>query len=1618
MKAPNRFENQINSFKNKSDEEIINYLFGYWKINEKTCEDGTFKVVASYHVGKDKNGYDLGYFMDVRNLNGDILYYPFHLGSIKIYVSHNDAYTKEPLWQIRVRLSTKTKYRETNPFLLEFSDILFDKPKNSFVDRLEKEKLIRNLFNKRGATIDDAQIIANALNILIGDVRTDSERFLFELLQNADDQPYADDPVNVTFKTLIEHLLVLHNGNPFSSKDVQVISSIGDKSSDKISDKEKTGYKGIGFKSVFSDSDTVYINSGGFSFAFDKNSPVYNKVPDINAIPWQIKPIWQERYRLPKEVVKEQDYFTSRVGIALNAGLENIVNYNSIIPNLLADARFMLFLRHIEVINFESNRESIVATKKTYGEKVVVGNNSNNTEWIVKDFEFEIPQSIKEKLAVDGGNKIPQKLKTATRTKISFAINYTKDKIERVEKSLLFTYLPTKVDQFKFPFLINADFIVNSSREYVHDDNIWNKFLFEYIGKKTIEWVRSISSKAGYLNALPTQMNASDSQLFSVYRDAYTSALASESFILNHKGELARQDEIIIDETGLAEILGADLFCKLSGTERSLPSKNIGCKILLNQIFQQVEHVSNENIHCKLINSKDLNDWYIHTDQKSKDYFNKWLIDCDYRDIINTLPMFEFDDGWKTPNEIDDDENYIVISTKFSHLKNTIVKLGLHCSNFFDNTELYQIDEIELFNRVYKKIEKHNQIVKDLHHYKDICAGVGQDEYYYGNYFSSLLSALREGNFLSYEQEQIIKQEYSWYNSMLNVPEMQDYNEFITRDVICNSLPNIISQFVVETALTPEEKLLLINTDFYGIGEARIKEIELFYNIENASFHNGGESTPLQHMLPYRVDAPDYVKPYMICERENFLELQKYLISPENEFEKVVMPHLSEIIWFTCSRADIVNQYKLEGKQLRSLIDTCDSNESLKQLLPYVESSDDITKKFFLSKIVDVRLSEGHRYNKDSFEYRVLKLALYVYGDTPSDFSSKIYFNGQCIKDFSISDDVVCDFYQNGETKKAKLSLAKLLPQYQNQSDSIDKIKALFETKKDFDKFFETKSKSVYDVHKELNQHLAIPESYFSEWNVNGNAQQFLFATYYRRQKKGWNNLYVPKIDLNNETDEFVHELLDFLFDNSISIEESPFTYHIKEYFIDKYFDSDYIFESEQLLPTIEKWANDDKKIKYLKDNGVQTFDCNSIQFRKLFLDEKPVDFIEKLSDKDLKSGIEFIATASGFSRPFLGENQKIILFQLKDKASFKLSHSLNNKKIEDNSKEWDSKEYHAWIEEHYPHIFIYPGILPYQLYYEDELLLDYDDDRFGYYYDKKKKKLFISNAKKIDDILFEVGKEGQTDFDLDDYKELCLDGKISVSKEDIENKDKKIETLEESNRKKDEIIEQYREKYGDLTEEDILPTKELHVPESNFIEYIHSNAQNEINRQSGKVIERDGLSREEQVAAHREAEKVIKDKLEIDGYDCSNWILDEDSNDPFKKWQSVNQVKNIINPNKEPINLVIKSAKGGYIFLSATDFEFLTSNSSNVLMVWDGKNVHSVTAEDIFNKDSNVNLIFDTEYTPKHYYAALSKVFQYIKRTTFAVKNPSYNAYDTIKSFGMDSKTEGVQELFDDNDL
>ena len=475
------------------------------------------------------------------------------------------------------------------------------------------------------------------------------------------------------------------------------------------------------------------------------------------------------------------------------------------------------------------------------------------------------------------------------------------------------------------------------------------------------------------------------------------------------------------------------------------------------------------------------------------------------------------------------------------------------------------------------------------------------------------------------------------------------------------------------------KKLFFALADFDGVGDTKLKkEIVLFKNVN-------GVFKPLGEMVAYRENVPLWLSDYVLCKEDDSTDLADYLIAQKDEFESIIQENINDI---DTSWAELYKTYKDEwtGQFTRQIIDEYEVDN---EILAIIEESDKQTKEYFLNSIQKLELHSTSTYKKDSYEYRELQLALSVY-DEPSDFSSKIYFDSQCIKDVSVSDDVVCDYTQSGKTQKVKMSLAKLLPQYQNQSDSIEKIKGLFESKKDLDKFFIVKPKSIYDVHRELNRHLDIPESYFSEWNVDGNAQQYLFATYYRRHKKGWNNLYVPKIDLDMKDESFACELLDFLYNNCISIDESPFTYHLKKYFDDKYFDSDYVFEDEQILPVIEKWANDDKKKNYLIDNGVRTEKCNAIQFRKFFLEDKPIDFIDKLSDAELSYSIKFIATANGFNRPFTGNNQEAILLQLKDKKCCNLSDDWNEQKMEEYSKEWDTKEYKDWINEYHPKIYIY----------------------------------------------------------------------------------------------------------------------------------------------------------------------------------------------------------------------------------------------------------------------------------------------------------------------------------------
>ena len=140
-----------------------------------------------------------------------------------------------------------------------------------------------------------AKKIARSLDTLKKQLtQSGKEVFIYELLQNANDYPRRDKnngkyqvlPVEVEFHITESHLIFQHTGEYFNPKNIAAICDIN--AEEKADNTEAIGYKGIGFKTVFLDNDYVLLNTGNYTFRFDKSAT------DVINTPWQILPIWTE----------------------------------------------------------------------------------------------------------------------------------------------------------------------------------------------------------------------------------------------------------------------------------------------------------------------------------------------------------------------------------------------------------------------------------------------------------------------------------------------------------------------------------------------------------------------------------------------------------------------------------------------------------------------------------------------------------------------------------------------------------------------------------------------------------------------------------------------------------------------------------------------------------------------------------------------------------------------------------------------------------------------------------------------------------------------------------------------------------------------------------------------------------------------------------------------------------------------------------------------------------------------------------------------------------------------------------------------------------------------------
>jgi hypothetical protein len=155
----------------------------------------------------------------------------------------------------------------------------------------QPKNFIEQLCQYNGGNSDKDATIANALtrDIQTGFIQPGS--FINELIQNADDQA-LEHSCEISFSLVGNELIVCHNGRPFDDKDVKGICSYGNVGANrKKDDHNQSGYKDLGFKSVFRIASRVDIWSQEWHFHFDEKSPNWN---GDKRFPWQIAPIWTE----------------------------------------------------------------------------------------------------------------------------------------------------------------------------------------------------------------------------------------------------------------------------------------------------------------------------------------------------------------------------------------------------------------------------------------------------------------------------------------------------------------------------------------------------------------------------------------------------------------------------------------------------------------------------------------------------------------------------------------------------------------------------------------------------------------------------------------------------------------------------------------------------------------------------------------------------------------------------------------------------------------------------------------------------------------------------------------------------------------------------------------------------------------------------------------------------------------------------------------------------------------------------------------------------------------------------------------------------------------------------
>ncbi|MDH0657866.1 hypothetical protein N5D11_17485, partial [Acinetobacter johnsonii] len=347
----------------------------------------------------------------------------------------------------------------------------------------------------------------NLLSTVAEDLNSKDTHFLLELIQNADDNSYKKGVIpSLSLEMNDEYLTVKNNEIGFQEKNIRALCSAGESSKKEEKFKGYIGEKGIGFKSIFKVTNEPEIYSNGYQFKFDRS-----KADDLLDY---VVPHWIEE---PK--VKIDDYTTLLIPAKPQKKFDN--TYLKDISNTL-----LLFLQKLRIIEVHTNEKHIKYLREDNGSIITLTTMEN-------DIQVAQQRLIKTVLSVDMSDLNEQKRQgvLATDIVLVFPVDY-QNIAQPIENCETFAFLPIR--SFGFNFYIQADFILASSREAIHEELEWNMRLRDQISNAFIKSIQIFKENnelsKTYFNFIPLAEKVYD-PFFSKVVDQIFDSLNNEDCI-------------------------------------------------------------------------------------------------------------------------------------------------------------------------------------------------------------------------------------------------------------------------------------------------------------------------------------------------------------------------------------------------------------------------------------------------------------------------------------------------------------------------------------------------------------------------------------------------------------------------------------------------------------------------------------------------------------------------------------------------------------------------------------------------------------------------------------------------------------------------------------------------------------------------------------------------------------------------------------------------------------------------------------------------------------------------------------------------------------------------------